>query len=365
MAKANSRLRKYVKLRKILKNRLFSKAVKYIGAALVVMTNQGAASGPEKGDDNNRERDLGTTELTVTDSFNSFVMNEVDFENEINKRAEWFVGQYLDSLKVSLDEIKNLKKYKERKNYICENFFDRVYPAGRLKLDNYYCAAAAMSGLVSVNEKYGDLDNFIPDGNTKAGSAMVSCDDLPKYIHKKYKDCIKEYIYGERGAKKTKSGESFKIENLEPGDILVQKSDVNTSSGWHTVVYNGEGEVISFNRDGIFKLQKNKPIKVIKMPNIIRREWQEKSRNYNLADRREAFDFYTELYLGRDREFVENIEKLKLDRWEKNLEKLEPLAPKFYIEGKTSLVDWSSKDMKKSIIPWQAFAKISGKKLSK
>lgn len=366
MKKTKSQLRKYVKLRKILKNRLINKAVKYIGAALVLVTSQSAAPGTGKEDnDGNKERKFDNTELSAADNFNSYVMAEVDFDREIDKRTEWFVKEYLDSLKGTLAELKSLKKYKERSKFIQNNFFDRVYPAGRLRIDNFYCAAAAMSTLAGVNEKYGDLEKFFPDGNTKAGSAMVSCVDLPDYIRKKYKNCITEYIYGERGARKTKSGETFKVENLEPGDVLVQKSAENSSSGWHTVVYAGNGEVISFNNDGIFKLQKNKQVKVIKLPEIMRREWQERCKNYNLADRRDAFDFYTELYLGREQEFVENIEKLKLDKWQKSAERLGADVPKLNIEVRKTLAEVSPPFAKINIIPWETFARISGKKLEK
>lgn len=363
-AQPTSKKRKYVKLRKIWRNKMLTRAFNYISVVLVSLAAQGSASGPNK-DSGDSERKIDRSELHADVMKKAMVSPEVDVQTEIDKRVDWFVTEYVETLKAKQAELKAMS-YSKKLNYIKKNFFDRVFEAGRLVKGSNYCVAAAMGCLLDLNERTGDLDNFFPDGSTNAGSAMVSCPDLVKYVQKNYKNCIKEYIYGSGSKLKTKSGEVYDPEGLTEGMVLVQESEVNTSSGWHTVVYIGNGQVLSFNNDRIYNLNKSKRTKVIDLPEIIRQEWKERVKEMPKENQEEMIAMLSELYIGREDDFLKTLQadNLKLGN---ELFQFNPVANKtlFQSVGGKDVVDLSPKKVNKNedFNAWTIFARMAGKSL--
>lgn len=297
----------------------------------------------------------------------------VNWEEEINQRTDWLMQEYVDTLKSSLNEIMGIKQYKERRNYISKNFFDKVYSAGHLRMANFYCVAGAMSCLSRVNDETGDLDGFFPDATTTEANAMVSCPGFAAYVKKNYKDCLKEYLYAKNRKMVTKAGDVLEVDKLKPGMLLLQVSSGNTSSGWHAVVYIGDGKVASFNRDGIYNLKTNIKTKVIDIPEIVRIGWRERVKKMQNMQKNvngnEMASVFTDLYSGREAEFVNKFEKANT---KDNLFMYHPIAldeRTFNIAAEKEgleVVNLSSpQEGKKTAMPWMLFSKIAGKNLDK
>ena len=160
------------------------------------------------------------------------------------------------------------ERKKAVKNRIKKHFFDVVYPRGGIPKGSNYCVASVMRCLYDVNQETGDLERFMPDGNTTEGHSMVSCPMFKQYVKKNFPDCIIE--------KPTKADKA----NLEEGDIILSRSSRNTSSGLHlTAVYNSrEGIEISFNSEGIRPYKTENIETIIKLGKIIDTCLQERIR---------------------------------------------------------------------------------------
>lgn len=362
MEKSTSNKRKYVKLRKIWRNKMLTRAVKYIGIAIVSFTSQGSAAGIGEKEQGNDGRKIDRSEWLASLNQKTIAAPEIDIQVEIEKRVDWFVEEYIQTLKTRQAELLALKGYNAKQNYIKKNFFDRVFEAGRLGKGSNYCVAAAMGCLLDLNDKTGDLENFFPDGSTRDGRAMVSCSDFITFVKKNYKDCLKEYTSGKNGVLKTKSGEVYKPEELKEGMILVQESKTNTSSGWHTVVYIGNGQVLSFNNDKIYNLNKRLPTNVIDLPEIIRQEWDNRVKEMPQEKREDMIAMLGEFYVGRESEFMKTMQMNAPD-----MANFSPVADENLLQimsGK-DVVDLTpqSLDKTKNLNAWHLFAKMAGKDL--
>lgn len=379
MTKTGSKLRKLIKLRKILRHKMLTRTMKYLTAAVFSLTTQGNTietdnlPGSVKND-----KKTDRSEWRAEAVQKQFLTEEINLEEEINKRVDWYMQQYVDTLKSSLNEIKEIKTYKQRKKYISENFFNKVYQYQKYESANFYCIAGAMSSLSRLNDDTGDLDNFFPEVTSSEAHAMIYCPAFEKFVSKKYKGCVKEYSQIRDGKGKPVAKGVLDINKLKKGMVLLQRSERNTSSGWHAVVYKGDEEVISLNRDGIFKLQKNIKTKVIDLPEILRREWRERIKemeNLQQQTPQEMIALLSKLYAGRENEFMANFEGKKSAA---DLYRFQPvaidLAPnlsdmaKFKMDkekiDKLEVVDLTGKSPKpKTVVPWKVFAKIAGKNL--
>lgn len=381
MNKPGSKFRKLVKLRKILRNKMVTKAVQYLTAMVFSMTAQGNTIESENlsgGVNDDKKIHLGEWQTDAAPS--QLLGQEINFEDEIDARSDWFIEQYIDTLKSTLSEIKGISKYKPRKEYICTNFFDKVFEYGHRRDPRYYCIAAAMSCLSRTNDQNGDLDNFFPDSNSEMGNDMVYCPGFEKYVRKKYKGCVKEYKYIKGRGLVSKSGEVLDFKQLKKGSVLLQKSTENTSSGWHAVVYAGEGKIISFNNEGYYNVQKILDTKVIDLPEIIRKEWRERVKKMQLENANTPqgmIALLASLYAGRETEFMANFEgkKSAVDVFQ-----FKPVALSWNVEPQLPNDTKIKEDMaklinsktvystelspkKKTAIPWKIFSKIAGKNL--
>lgn len=378
MKKTGSKLRKLVKLRKILRHKMLTRTMKYLSAAVLSLTTQGNTIETDNlpGRINN-DKKTDRSEWRAEAVQKQFLSEEINLEEEINKRVDWYMDKYIDTLQSSLNEIKEIKTYKPRKKYISENFFNKVFQYQKYESANFYCIAATMSSLNRLNDETGDFDGFFPEVTSEEAHAMIYCPSFVKYVNKKYKGCVKEYSQV-RDTKGKPAGKGvLDISRLKKGMILLQRSAGNTSSGWHAVTYMGEGKVISFNRDGIYKVQ-NVKTKVIDMPEILRREWRERVKgmeNLQQQTPQEMIAMLSKLYAGRENEFMANFEGKKSAA---DLYRFQPvaidLAPnlsdmaKFKIDkdkiDRLEVVDLTGKSPKpKTVVPWKVFAKIAGKNL--
>ena len=66
-------------------------------------------------------------------------MIEIDVDGEIAGRAEWFVNEFLEATSKHLKALKKATQNGQKTKYVKNNFFDIVYPDGRLSGRNNYC----------------------------------------------------------------------------------------------------------------------------------------------------------------------------------------------------------------------------------
>jgi hypothetical protein len=215
---------------------------------------------------------LGTQAATTGKIPGEAVMSEMNaraqVDDALQKRREWLIKEKLFAKLVQYQNIVKAKSGMDKKNYIKKHFFDVVYPRGGIPKGSNYCVASVMRCLYDVNQETGDLERFMPDGNTTEGHSMVSCPMFKQYVKKNFPDCIIE--------KPTKADKA----NLEEGDIILSRSSRNTSSGLHlTAVYNSrEGIEISFNSEGIRPYKTENIETIIKLGKIIDTCLQERIR---------------------------------------------------------------------------------------
>ena len=194
MDKSNLRLKKLVKLRKILFNKRISHLSKTLTAVVLAVVSPTVASNKQGGNFNYLgDRKIDHKEWISYATIKQNSMPEINWEKEINQRTDWLMQEYVDTLKSSLNEIMGIKQYRDRRDYISKNFFDKVYSAGHLRMANFYCVAGAMSCLSRVNDETGDLDSFFPDATSAEANAMVSCPGFAAYVKKNYKYGLKMY----------------------------------------------------------------------------------------------------------------------------------------------------------------------------
>ena len=193
------------------------------------------------------------------EAFAAEVNAKAQVNEALQKRKEWLIKDKFFSKLVQYQNIVKSKSGMDKKNYIKQNFFDVVYPVGGIPKGSNYCVASVMRCLYDINKETGDLDGFMPNGNTVEGHSMVSCPKLKEYVKKNFPDCIIE--------RPTKADKA----NLEDGDIILSRSSRNTSSGLHlTAVYNSrEGVEISFNSEGIRPYKAENIETIIKLGKII------------------------------------------------------------------------------------------------
>lgn len=190
----------------------------------------------------------------------SLISKEEKLKQAMQERKEWLINNEFFSKIVKYQDILKSKSPLEKKNYIKKNFFDTIYPIGGIPKGSNYCIAAAMRCLYDINQETGDLEKFMPDGNTIEGHSMVSCPMFKEYIKKNFPDCIIE------------NPSKDEINALENGDFIISRSNSrNTTSGLHfTTVYDAQkGLEASFNTDGIRTFKPEKIESIVKFGKII------------------------------------------------------------------------------------------------
>lgn len=176
-------------------------------------------------------------------------MIEIDVDGEIAGRAEWFVNEFLEATSKHLKALKKATQNGQKTKYVKNNFFDIVYPDGRLSGRNNYCITAINRALIDANG-CGDLNNVLPEYDSEGFNA-VECRRFVSHLKQKgFGDCIR-------------SG-SINVRELEIGDIVMTPRG---GGRYHATTYIGNGKVRSFNNDGEWNLQKRTGI-VIKTKEI-------------------------------------------------------------------------------------------------
>lgn len=206
---------------------------------------------------------LSQQALATEKKAGEFAVAEINVRAQIDealqKRKEWLIKEKFFSKLLHYQNIVKAKSGVDKKNYIKKSFFDAIYPRGGIPKGSNYCVASVMRCLYDVNNETGDLERFMPDGNTLEGHSMVSCSMFKQYVKKNFPDCIIE--------KPTQSDKA----NLAEGDLILSSASRNTSSGLHlTAVYNSrEGIEISFNSEGIRPYKPENITTIIKLGKII------------------------------------------------------------------------------------------------
>ncbi len=284
--------RRYVKLRKILRNKMLTQALKYAGGAL-----EGFGGREE-------EKRAGTEAYSPPDADAAckiVLPGGTDIGTEIDMRVDWLMARYADELRAALEDLQSIRNYNSKLNYIKHNFLDRVCPDGKLAKDEFYDAAAPMSCLAGLNERTGDLDGFVSGG---AGRSMAVAPAFEKYVRSKYRKCV-------RVRKNDGGARPLSLSALKTGMILLQRSAGSGQNTLHLVVYAGDGKVLSFNRDGIYNVKSDLDTVIVDLPEIARQEWKERLGEYRLDDEEELLALRTDLYIGRESDFRKGLAKLK------------------------------------------------------
>ena len=248
--------------KKNLKNRIKKKKISLLRSVkriTMYVALQCAATIPQPG--NNL---IGSHAATTGKETRTKIMADIYVDNKLKdaiaKRKEWLIQDKFFSKIVEYQNIIKSKADSDKKNYIKQNFFDTVYPIGGIPKGSNYCIAAMMRCLYDVNKETGDLESFMPDGNTTEGHSMVSCPMFKEYIKKNFPDCIIENPSKEE------------ISSLENGDFIISRSNGrNTTSGLHfTTVFDAQkGLEASFNSDGIRAFKPEKIESIVKFGKII------------------------------------------------------------------------------------------------
>lgn len=247
---------------KNLKNRIKKKKIallKSVKRITMYVALQCAATIPQPGN-----ALLGTQAANPGNNTKENMIKEIATKSELKEalkeRKDWLINDNFFSKIVEYQNILKSKSPTEKKDYIKKNFFDTVYPIGGIPKGSNYCIAAAMRCLYDVNKETGDLEKFMPDGNTIEGHSMVSCPMFKEYIKKNFPNCIIENPSKEE------------ISALENGDFIISRSNSrNTTSGLHfTTVYDAQkGLEASFNSDGIRAFKPEKIESIVKFGKII------------------------------------------------------------------------------------------------
>lgn len=199
-----------------------------------------------------------------------------DIDSEVDKRADWFISNFLDAARKHLYQISHTSN---KTAYIKKNFFDVVSPYRNLPGTTAYCITALNRALIDANSFGGDLDGVLPNPNTKECYSANECNAFASHLRKKgFGDCI----------------ESGKIDfnRLKPGDILLTVR--NNQGSRHARQYigksNGKHYCLNFNTDGIRELTNTSAI-VIHMKKLTRKAILLKMERENLiSDHKGNFD---------------------------------------------------------------------------
>lgn len=302
-----SEKRRYVKLRKILRNKMLTQALKYVGGALDGL-----------GSPKNEPPMKGYCPPDVETACRIILPGGADIGTEIDMRADWLMVRYVAMLEAALEDLQSIRNYSSKLGYIKKNFWDVFSVSGKIEKNKIYDMAAPMSRLTKLNEETGDLDGFIPkDG----GSALTSVAAFEKYAGSKYKKCVRGWKPG-----KTSGAKGLDISILKPGMLLLQRPADGRKNLRHLVVYAGAGKVLSFNRDGIYNVKSDLDTVIVDLPEIVRQEWKERLGDYRLDDEEELLALRTDLYIGRESDFRKGLTKLKYRRHDSGMTVFHPVA---------------------------------------
>ncbi|MBR1648452.1 MAG: hypothetical protein IJ689_02510 [Alphaproteobacteria bacterium] len=179
-----------------------------------------------------------------------------DLDSEIDRRADWFVGKFLESARYHLNALEHTSN---KKGYIKKNFFDVVSPHRNLPGSTPYCITALNRALIDANSISGDLDGILPNPNTNECYSANECNAFAQFLRSKgFGDCIDEG--------------TIDFTTLEEGDILLTVR--NKAGNRHARQYIGKrGGVhycLNFNIDGIRELKNTSAI-VIHIKQIARK----------------------------------------------------------------------------------------------
>ena len=156
---------------------------------------------------------------------------------EVDKRADWFISNFLEAAKKHLDRITHCGN---KKAYVKKNFFDVVSPVRNLSGSTPYCITALNRALIDANNLGGDLNYVLPNPHSSECYAANECNAFAEFLQKKgYGDCI------ESGA--------INYNKLTPGDIIltVRNHRGNRHARQYLGKIKGKHYCLNFNIDGI------------------------------------------------------------------------------------------------------------------
>ena len=101
---------------------------------------------------------------------------------EVDKRADWFISNFLEAAKKHLDRITHCGN---KKAYVKKNFFDVVSPVRNLSGSTPYCITALNRALIDANNLGGDLNYVLPNPHSSECYAANECNAFAEFLQKK------------------------------------------------------------------------------------------------------------------------------------------------------------------------------------
>lgn len=177
---------------------------------------------------------------TFATDYLGMVVENMDVQKEAEKRAEWLLERFVDSMHDQLDVAKG--KRGRQHDQLVKKFVNTVCPGSYTKGINY-CIAAINYNMINLSENFPEFEYFKPDLQQYNG---LSCRGYIASMRKSNPDCVVESknltnsLVDENGNAR-----------YEKGTIIF----VRNSHGLHALTFDGLDEkgkpkVISFNRDG-------------------------------------------------------------------------------------------------------------------
>ena len=260
-----------------------------------------AAGGSKNSAEKQPAADKPNTELLAQNLY----LVKVNVAAEVAARADWVIEQFLQASK---SHLQLLQKAANHDAYVKNNFFDKVYPQGRLSGSTPYCIAAINRALQDANGS-GDLDKVLPDSHNAQGKSAVSCYGFINFIGEQgYGNCI------ERGR--------LNFDNLQEGDIVFTPRG---NGNRHATVYIGNRMVRSFNRDGERKLAGNVNAIVVHTRQIVQKAILQSLVQQKIIDGnsdtgqlltmrlQQAQQFYRFIYRGRTKQEPRSSDKPRVN----------------------------------------------------
>jgi len=244
--------------------------------AITLLNGFSATKAQEASPDDNL-KNANNKEASLAKSQNKINENQLvvfDVETEINKRADWFVGNILKSAKKHLSALKNCRN---KTFYVKKEFFDVVSPIRNLSGSTPYCITALNRCLIDANRMGGDLSEVLPNPHNKECYSANECNSFIKFLcNKGHGDCID---FGD-----------IDFDKLEPGDIILTLR--NRRGSRHAQFFEGKFNqkyyCISFNSDAIREL-KNTRATVVHTRKIVEKEIKRNLERENLVNEDDGY----------------------------------------------------------------------------
>lgn len=296
------------RLARIKRNRFYTRMLAYV----VGIGGLTSATPVAKSETSSAPLDKEITHAEYKMNIISTMIKNIDVDKEIEKRTDWFVGQYLKELNNQYEGIIAAKKVRKKDAFIKENILDVVCD-GKGSRGANYCIAAAMSAYFKVNQTAGDMDGILPEADNNGNTPSIYCPGFVSHMKKLFPKLVKK-----------SNNLLSEVEKSKPGSIFVVDWP-NGASNTHALIRLDEkdekGNVLFMSNNN----ESKRPLSawkhngkvsghVVPMAEAIAQNWKNRAKSLN------KIEFFKEIYAGRAEEMLSTPELPRNDQL-KNAEK--------------------------------------------